>query len=88
MQEYLSELATELGVSVLFLGGIFIWSAVWKLLALWKAARTKHVGWFIAIALLNTLGIVPILYYFFFSEMKPAKKEPKKKAKTTKKRKK
>jgi len=30
--------------------------------ALWLAARNKQKGWFIALLLLNTLGILPIVY--------------------------
>jgi hypothetical protein len=39
-----------------------IWEAVWKLIALWKAGRNNHLAWFICIALLNTAGILPIIY--------------------------
>jgi len=39
-----------------------IWEAVWKLIALWRAARNSHLIWFIIIALVNTVGILPIIY--------------------------
>jgi len=39
-----------------------IWDAVWKLIAMWKAGRNNHLAWFICIALINTLGILPIIY--------------------------
>ena len=39
-----------------------LWDGVWKLIALWKAARNKHLAWFICIALINTVGILPIIY--------------------------
>jgi len=39
-----------------------IWDAVWKLVALWKAARNNHLPWFIFIAFFNTVGILPIIY--------------------------
>ena len=35
-----------------------IWSLVWKGLALWKAARVGSVHWFVALLLVNTLGIL------------------------------
>jgi len=41
-----------------------IWALVWKGLALWKAAGNKSKGWFIALLLINTLGIMDIIYYF------------------------
>lgn len=39
-----------------------VWDGVWKLIALWKAARNNELAWFICIALLNTVGILPIIY--------------------------
>jgi hypothetical protein len=39
-----------------------IWDAVWKLIAMWKAARNNHLAWFICIFIFNTLGILPIIY--------------------------
>lgn len=49
---------------------IIIWSAIWKLLSLWTAARKKSWIWFIILALVNTVGILDILYIFVFSKMK------------------
>lgn len=45
-----------------------IWELVWKGIALWKCGRHKQLAWFIAILLLNTLGILPILYLLFFQK--------------------
>ncbi len=53
---------------------LMIWETVWKLLALWKSARKGSVVWFIVLALVNTVGILPILYIYVFSEMKKKKK--------------
>jgi hypothetical protein len=39
-----------------------LWSGVWRLIGLWKAGRNNEMGWFICIALINTLGILPIIY--------------------------
>ena len=39
-----------------------VWELVWKLIALWKAGRNNHLGWFVCIALINTAGILPIVY--------------------------
>lgn len=41
---------------------LMIWETVWKLIALWKAGRNNHLAWFICIALINTIGILPIVY--------------------------
>jgi len=39
-----------------------IWDAVWKAISLWKSARNGHLGWFIFLIILNTAGILPIIY--------------------------
>jgi Family of unknown function (DUF5652) len=39
-----------------------IWETIWKLIALWKAGRNNHLVWFICIAIINTAGILPIVY--------------------------
>ncbi len=41
---------------------VVIWSAIWKLIALWKSARNNHMTMFIIIAILNTAGILEIIY--------------------------
>lgn len=45
-----------------------IWDLYWKGRGMWQAARNKDTGWFIAILLLNTVGILPILYLYFFQK--------------------
>jgi len=39
-----------------------IWTTVWKGLALWRAARLKQVGWFVALVMINTVGLFEITY--------------------------
>jgi hypothetical protein len=39
-----------------------IWDTVWKLIAMWKAARKNHMVWYICIFIFNTIGILPIVY--------------------------
>ncbi len=41
---------------------ILLWELLWKGLALWKATKQNHKIWFILILVLNTLGILPIIY--------------------------
>lgn len=67
--EYFSELASQLGISLWLLVVILLWSLAWKLLAFWKSARRKHVVWFIVFAIVNTIGILEILYIYVFSDM-------------------
>ena len=66
-------MAAELGMNVWLFSLIMIWSLAWKLAALWKAARHKSLFWFIALALINTVGILEILYIFVFSKMEHTK---------------
>ncbi|NLT20508.1 MAG: hypothetical protein GXY16_05870 [Syntrophomonadaceae bacterium] len=41
---------------------LLVWSLFWKGLALWRSARMNHKGWFIALLIINTLGIFEIIY--------------------------
>lgn len=47
---------------------LLVWSFVWKGLALWKAARKDARWWFVALMVVNTLGLLEILYIYVFSE--------------------
>lgn len=47
-----------------------LWSLVWKGWALWKAAKADSKVWFVVLLLVNTIGILDILYIFVFSSMK------------------
>jgi len=46
-----------------------LWTLPWKGVALWKAADLKSRVWFIILLVINTLGILEILYIFVFSNM-------------------
>jgi len=39
-----------------------------KGVALWKSARSSQKVWFIALLIINTLGILPIIYLLFFQK--------------------
>lgn len=49
---------------------LMIWEFFWKGKALWKAAQKKDLYWFVALLIINTLGILPLLYIYFFSKKK------------------
>ena len=61
-----------------FLAGVFwllfllavVWSAAWKGVALWRAGRNGQLAWFIVMFIVNTLGILEIIYIFAFSRRK------------------
>ena len=45
-----------------------VWEMVWKGIAMWKCGRNNHLGWYVAILILNTAGILPIVYLLFFQK--------------------
>ena len=49
---------------------VVVWSMAWKGVALWRTGRNAHLGWFIALFIINSLGILPIIYIFAFSRKK------------------
>jgi hypothetical protein len=48
-----------------------LWTAPWKGVALWRAARRGDTVWFIVLLVVNTLALLEILYIFIFSKQKP-----------------
>ncbi len=50
-----------------------VWMMVWKGLALWRAVERQEKGWFIVMLVVNTLGLLEIIYLFFVA--KPKKSE-------------
>ena len=84
--DYLS-ISNELGISPYLFMAILVWSLAWKLGALWKAARKKSIIWFVVLGVVNTIGILEILYIFVFSKL-DFKEKPKRKSKKKSKRKK
>jgi hypothetical protein len=43
---------------------LVVWEGVWKGIALWHAGRNRHLAWFIVMCILNTAGILEIIYIF------------------------
>jgi hypothetical protein len=61
------------------LGLLFIWTLVWKGMALWKAARLSSKWWFIILLVVNTFGILEIIYIFLVArkyKVETEKSEP------------
>ncbi len=54
---------------------IVLWSIFWKALALWRAVENNQKIWFLIILLLNTLGILEIIYLKFFQMVKRKAKD-------------
>jgi len=87
MYDYLG-ISSELGINPWLLAVITIWAFAWKLGALWKSARKGSIIWFIVLAVVNTVGILEILYVFVFSKLDFGKPMRKRKKRTKKKSKK
>jgi len=49
------------------------WSIFWKAMALWISARKNDGVWFIILMVVNTLGILEIIYIFGVAKVKPNK---------------
>ncbi|MEI8061007.1 MAG: DUF5652 family protein [Candidatus Berkelbacteria bacterium] len=54
------------------IGILALWEIPWKGVALWKAARNKDLAWFIILMIVNTLGILEILYIYIWGNKKKA----------------
>lgn len=39
-----------------------------KGVALWKSSKSEQKGWFIALLIVNSLGILPLIYLLFFQK--------------------
>lgn len=63
----------DIGISdglLIFIILLVIWSAIWKIIALWKSARNKQRIWFVILFVVNTAGILEIIYLKFFQKRK------------------
>jgi hypothetical protein len=54
--------------TLIWLVPLIVWGVFWKGLALWKSGRNNQPKWFLAILVLNTAGILPIIYLKFFQK--------------------
>lgn len=56
---------------------ITVWSTLLKGVALWRAANLKQRNWFIVMLVVNTIGILELVYLFRFASKRLAIKEVK-----------
>ena len=54
---------------------LIIWEGIWKGIALWKTAKNNQLKWYVAIFVLNTVGVLPIVYLFLFDPKRKNKKQ-------------
>ncbi len=60
---------TNSGILWLFIV-LIIWSFVWKAFALYRAGFNRSPVWFVVLLVLNTVGILDILYLFIWGKKK------------------
>lgn len=58
-----------------FIGPLAILDIVLKAFALWRAARNGQKVWFVALLLINSLGIVPAIYLLTNKEKQTSRKK-------------
>jgi hypothetical protein len=60
---------------VVFFAIIIVWELIWKGVALWTAGRNNQLGWFLVILVLNTVGILPLIYLIWFVKNRNPRRE-------------
>lgn len=58
----ITDFSQYLPISPFLFISILLWELIWKGFGLWRAGRKNQPVWFILILILNTLGILPIIY--------------------------
>lgn len=75
-EQLITDLSDKLGISTsvitILLLVLTLWTLFWKGMALWKSSQRNEKWWFIALLLINTIGILEILYLYVFSKEKNA----------------
>lgn len=56
MDLHLSNTAAEL------LAIAVLWDLIWRGIALWRSAHRDQAGWFVALLIINSIGLLPIFY--------------------------
>lgn len=49
---------------------LILWTFFWKGLALWHSARRGQPWWFVILMIVNTVGILEIIYLFLVLKLK------------------
>lgn len=57
-----------IGITLLVLA--FLFDFILKGIALWRAGKNQQLGWFVALLIINSIGILPLLYLLVFNKKK------------------
>jgi len=60
-------IASLIGIDPLWIAVAIVWTLIWKGLALWRSAGLRQKYWFVAILVINTLGVLEIIYIFLIA---------------------
>ena len=72
---------SEVFLNIIFIA-LYVWTIVWKGLALWRAAQLKQKIWFVIFMLpINTLGVLEIIYLFLIAKSPQQAQAPAEKTK-------
>ena len=52
------------GDNLVFLLIIFLWVLPWKGYSMWIASKNNHKVWFVVLLIVNTFGLLEIIYVF------------------------
>ncbi len=47
---------------------VALWDGFWKAVGLWYALKNHQRNWFIAVFLINSIGILPLVYLKFYQK--------------------
>jgi len=70
MQDFNQQL-NQLFSQPLVLLPLLLWSIFWKGLALWRAASKRQLIWFLILLVVNTIGLLEIVYVFYLHKWDP-----------------
>ncbi len=58
-----------MGTGLSFFLILMLWTIFWKGLALWHSSRRGEYWWFVGLLVVNTVGILEIVYLFAFAKL-------------------
>ena len=53
---------------VVFMLLLAAFDLVLKLIAMWRSVKRDQLGWFIALGIINSIGIFPIIYLLIYKD--------------------
>lgn len=66
LEAFAASLGMGVGTIAVIIGLLAVWTLIWKGMALWHSARSEQQAWFIILLLVNTVGILEIVYLLCF----------------------